>query len=655
MIIKNYDGFYDMEVLRKMTNTTRKGVRAFDLLEASRKIGFQADGMKLEISSLKKCHLPCILFVEKEKGYGHYIVLYKVLKNSFIIADPASRIKKIKEKELREIYRNVVLSLVPIKKIKKNKKNSIIPLLKQYLFRYLKDLIWLFIWSFSFIIIAIFLSFLIPVLLRKQFSLFSSYGILLIGLIFIKCFTFHKRNKLLFNLESKINTKLNQDIFSNIIHLPYLYFHDHQTGDILNRIKEAKAFGHFLTMLFTLLLVFNLLQVIAFIFLFIISKELGIFLLVFTLIYSLIMVKYIKKLNTVMEDTKEVYSLKENFVYEALTGYSSVKGNNLENKVEYHFKNKEQSCQKQIKLLNHIQNKISLFQEILSSIFLLSFLIISWQLWIKGYTLTTLITGYILSDYIKDTLNNILNIYNEWLDSKWSVKRVLDIIKKPDSKPLLLKEKIQNIQIKDLTYTYPNSEHKILKNLFWKVKKGEKIMLYGPSGGGKSTLFHLILGYLENDNSIYINGTLLKQYNLDSVRKKVGYIDPNGFLFTGTLRYNLTLDSKVDEDKIKAIVKMCKINNPSNLDDLILENGYNLSSGEKQRILLGRALVCDFEILLIDEGFSQMNKELEREILTDIFNNYSSMTIILISHRLENKDLFDKVYHLNNKKLERVI
>ena len=179
------------------------------------------------------------------------------------------------------------------------------------------------------------------------------------------------------------------------------------------------------------------------------------------------------------------------------------------------------------------------------------------------------------------------------------------------------------------------------------IKDKDKVMVIGKSGSGKSTLFKILAKFYDVKNSkVFINKIDLNNYKLSEINKNILYLGQNEILFNDTLYNNLIFDSSVCS-KLLDTCKMCYVDEiiDSNLGYymLIEENGFNLSGGERQRIVLARTLLRDFNILIIDEGLSQVDVDMERKILKNLFEHFKDKTIIFISHRLDNLDLFDNL------------
>ena len=158
-------------------------------------------------------------------------------------------------------------------------------------------------------------------------------------------------------------------------------------------------------------------------------------------------------------------------------------------------------------------------------------------------------------------------------------------------------------------------------------------------------------------NCLFIDNIDINDYSEECIKENICYISQNEMLFTDSLYNNLCLNDDVSDKKLNEVLDICYIKDifkKSNLgiNTLIEENGFNLSGGEKQRIVLGRTLLKPFNILIIDEGLNQVDISLERKILKNIIKKYQDKTIIVISHRLENMDLFPRVIKFKHTKIE---
>ena len=158
-------------------------------------------------------------------------------------------------------------------------------------------------------------------------------------------------------------------------------------------------------------------------------------------------------------------------------------------------------------------------------------------------------------------------------------------------------------------------------------------------------------------NSIFIDDIDINDYSKTCLQDNICYISQNEILFTDTIYNNIKLNRNISDEKIYDITKSYYIdeiykNSNLGVNTLVEENGFNLSGGERQRIVLGRSLVREFNVLIIDEGLNQVDVSLERKILKNIMKDYEDKTIIIISHRLENMDLFERVIKFKNNTIE---
>jgi ATP-binding cassette, subfamily B, bacterial PglK len=213
-----------------------------------------------------------------------------------------------------------------------------------------------------------------------------------------------------------------------------------------------------------------------------------------------------------------------------------------------------------------------------------------------------------------------------------------------------------SLTIQNVTFEY--SEHKpIVENINLNILKGDKIAFIGPSGSGKSTLVDIITGlYRPNKGKIVVDNICIDESNVKALRKKVGYIPQNVYLFDGTVAENIAFGQEYNESKIKDVLQKSKILSFLELDQdgietFVGEGGVRLSGGQKQRIAIARALYQEPEILVLDEATSALDENIEKEIMKEIYEISADKTLIIIAHRLSTIKNCNKIYKIENKQI----
>ncbi|MCK4762057.1 MAG: ABC transporter ATP-binding protein [Candidatus Aminicenantes bacterium] len=247
-------------------------------------------------------------------------------------------------------------------------------------------------------------------------------------------------------------------------------------------------------------------------------------------------------------------------------------------------------------------------------------------------------SGYLMFLYGPIRNLSTLNILFDYAQRSYKrIRELLDILPE-DSGPVEIEE-IERIDGENLSFSYEGRAG-IIKGLDFSIKKGDKVLVEGESGSGKSTLVKLLLGlYRPQAGEIKYNGIDLKEIDLKKLRERVGYISQNVFLFNKTVKENIILGHEAITDKeLEKLLRECKLDKRINsfekgLYEEISEKGYNFSGGERQRIALARALVKDPEIIIIDEGTSNLDVETEEEVLQKIEEKFHDKIIIRVTHR----------------------
>jgi len=258
-------------------------------------------------------------------------------------------------------------------------------------------------------------------------------------------------------------------------------------------------------------------------------------------------------------------------------------------------------------------------------------------------------------NYYSNSFSNIINLISNYHSYELTLDRVeeLFMLDKEEFKhsyfylPYELKG---DIEFNNLSYKIGTKV--ILNNLNLKIKQGEKILLSGDSGSGKSSLVKMLMRYIQVDfGKIKIQGIDINHYHLENIRKYITYLSSNEFLFQDSIKNNICMYQDYQDEEIEEVVNICLVDEilkskNITLDSIIEENGFNFSNGERQRIVLARSLLRKTSIYIFDEALAQIDINKEKKILDKLFVYLKDKTVIIISHRFNNKKVFDRVLKL---------
>ena len=655
MIIKYYNGYISINDLNEMLETTKEGVSAFKIIEVSNKIGFKATGIRLNLLELtKSVTLPVIAHVVIN-NYNHYIVVYKIdsFKKSVIIADPQSKIKTISFKEFESIWTNVIINLYPVKPIEHRNYEKHLNY-KNIILKNKKTIFQLCYISFIYMILSIVASFYMKYVFDNylsNFHLIFTVFILFIIINLYKIFTNLIRTKILIDLNKNIDIDLSLDIFSKILSLPYGYYRNKTTGEIITRYTELSKIRETISKVLLTLFLDLPLCITSFIIMYFLNSKLTMISLIAVLLYTIIVIVYNRILNDTILEAQIKKAEMNTVLIESINGFETIKGLNLYDYINLKFENKYIKYLKNVIRIDSILNIKENLKEIVNQLIEM-IIIFTGVIYVRSETITigTLMTYNSILVFFLAPIRNLLSLDNSIIESKRIVKRVNEMLKKEENV-----KKINivygDILIKSLSFK--QNEKIILNKINLHISKGEKVIITGKSGSGKSTLLKILMNYYNDyQGEIKINGINIKSINLKNV-----YISQNETLFTDTIYNNIVLGN--NDSNFSEVVKMCYvdeiINSNLGYNQIIEENGFNISGGQKQRIILARSIINEFDLLLIDEGLNQIDVELERKILKNLFNKFHDKTIIIVSHRLENMDLYDKLIKLENGKVKECV
>ena len=462
--------------------------------------------------------------------------------------------------------------------------------------------------------------------------------------ILLKIVLDYLKNKSVIDFNYKTNLNITKEVFSKIIKLPYNFYRNITTGDMISRINDLQNIENMLlAILISYFLNFNLVIASSILICFV-SFKIFIILFITSLLYFLLNKIFSKKIELNVEEEKLSKEKLFSNLTECISGFETIKGLNIEDEIIDKINGINKEYETKIK---NTSNKYNLFLTLKNSIYNFSNILILLNSLIlinnKIITINELIMINFLIPYFLEPLNEII-------DNIKNLKEVIILIRKInelyyDQIEIKNYEFVNKIEFKNVNYS---NEESILENINFKINNGEKIMIMGNSGSGKTTLLKLIKNYYKA-NGVYIND------NENINNKNILYVSQNEILFTDTLYNNITLGKNVDVREFEKVIDICHINEiikekKIGYNMLIEENGFNISGGEKQRIILARTLLTHSNVLLLDESLSEVDINLERKILKKLLK--LNKTILLVSHRNNNLDLFDKLFTIKDKKLE---
>jgi ATP-binding cassette, subfamily C, bacteriocin exporter len=646
-IIRYYDGYVSLEKIRQDTCITKDGITAYNLIVAAKKYGFDAYGIKLNTSDLKNkaIILPCIAYVELANGLKHYVVIYQIKAKYLLLMDPAKGMTKLKLADFIKIWQQVIIVLTPrCPIIKYNQDNHLRDLFKNIFHYDHKLIINLLLISFNLTVLSIVSSFYLKVgisMINNNYQnlwlIIALFAILTIIKIIISYLKSYYENYLNKNIDVKVLVPFLEHIFK----LPLKALSNRSTGEITTRINDLNNIKSLFSDIFISLVLYLFMAVASLFFLYYLNHELSIMLFIMILIYIIINLIWLKPL---MKRTEQNIVYETNFnslTVSYLNAINSIK--NINNN-SYFNQNLENNCCTFLNDTFKFSQILNIYQLLNNVIMDLGLFIINTlsilMIYHNTLSLIDLITFDSLYFYLLDPVKQIINLIPKYIYIQKTFTKINDFIALDEEKLLSNNNESfinGDIVFKNLFFSY-NFYNYPLNNFSNTIKKGTKVLIMGSSGCGKSTLFKLLYRLYEpNKGSITINNINIKDYHLNTLRNAITYVSQDEKLFNDTVQNNITLGKNVSITDLNNIANICQLNDIIDAKTLrynamVLENGDNLSGGEKARLILARSLINCAPIIVLDEAFSQIEEQDANTIINNIMHQFKEHTIIIISH-----------------------
>ncbi len=649
-IIKYYNGNISMSKLRRLTKTNENGTNVYNIVNASNSLGLKAEAYKCEFNDLSKIKLPIIAHIKLDNKFDHFVILEKINNEKIIVQDPIRGKVVYDDISFKKEWTGSIITFDKMNNLVKEKQNGAFINLKSYIFLYKKILLFFLVLT----ILASLFSLLNSFYLSSLYNQKNNYHIVLfLFLLFsvFKIITDYIRNSIVFDFDNNFDSELTNNIYKKILSLPLKYHHSRPVGDIMSRVNDLSSIKEFINFVSFSLITDFLFVIIIFIIIFFINKLLFLLLIIFALTYMFVYLLFRDKIYSMSLILKEKNSEVNSYLIESILGIDTIKNFNIEKERKLRFKSKYNNLLKLNVKYNKFILSIELFQNFIMTISNVFILFVGIKLVNKGLLLfSNLIIINSLLIYFFISLKNIIYFDRILIDSKNSYNRLEDLLdEEEDNNNKSNFNFNNNIEFKNVAYSYDS--YNIFENLSFNIDKGDFVFVKGDSGVGKSTLFKILTKQINDyKGKVIIDNTNIKNLSLNDIRNNICFVSQNEIIFTDTILNNITLFKEVTKKELEKVIritgiyKFLKEKNIS-LNFLLEENGHNISGGERQRILLARALLQNKKILILDETTNGIDTLSEENIVRKVKEEYD-VTLILISHRYDNLKLFNKVFEI---------
>ena len=490
--------------------------------------------------------------------------------------------------------------------------------------------------------------------------------VLAIGVIVVIVFDFILKLLRAYFIEQagkRADIRMSNTIFDHLLNIK-LDSKPASTGMFVSRLQSFESVREFFTTA-TITAFVDLPFVALFIFIiFYIGGDLGyvsLFTAILAIIFSLIMQSPIK--DTILKSFQEE-QIKQTVLTETVSGLEIIKSVKAENRMRTHWEKSISQTSYFANKAHYLSQVVTYFVSSLAQLSSITIVIVGVLLANEGLiSMGVIIAAMILNSRVIAPVSQIASMLIRLDRTIISLKNIDEIMNMPvereASKHYLSRPYLDgDIHFKNVCFAYKEQNFKILNNINMKIKKGEKIGIIGKVGSGKSTLIKLLMNLYEtNEGSILVDNTELRQIDPVDLRKAIGYVPQEPFLFMGSIKDNITIGDQFASDE--EILKAAKISgvhdfigkHQAGYDLLVGERGEGLSGGEKQIVTLARALVSDPNILILDEPTNSMDDLSENIFKRNLKSIIENKTLILITHKPSMLSLVDRLIVINDGKI----
>lgn len=610
-ISKTYDLKLQISKIREIAGTDSYGTSIFGIVRAAEQLGFSAKAIKgTRENLLTPFPLPAIANVLTEDNIQHYVVIHSINEKKVIIADPARGIRKLTFNEFAGMWTGYLLVLKPSNTFeKRNETEGTFTRFFKMLIPQRHLMINVILLSVVLTIFGILGSFyfkflmdeIIPFGLEKTLHVVS---IAFVGLYLLNIILSAFRSHLLMYLSIRLDIPLMMGYYKHVTKLPLGFFSTRQIGEITSRFQDAEIIKDVVSGATLTVLLDTTMVIFGGIILYSINPTMFLMTAIIAFLYGILVYAFISPFKKIQRASMEQGARVSSQLIESIHGVETIKAFNAEDSASLETESryiKGVLIGKKGGILGNIQGSMIGVVEAIGGLLILwfgSLMVIRNEI-----TLGQLLTFNALLAYFLSPLKNLIGLQQQIQSAVVASERLSEIIdldleydmdEEKKYKPQSLRGDIEFI---DVQFRY-GSRRIVINNLSMKIKQGETIAIVGESGSGKTTLAKLLLNlYKLEKGEIRIDTMDIETINIESLRKHIGYVSQEVFLFSGSIEENLFLgQDQVNFNEMIEVCKMLKIDDfiqllPKKYQSALIEGGHNLSGGQRQRLAIARALL----------------------------------------------------------------
>ena len=681
MICKHYGKVHSIDALSQICHATTEGVSMLGISEAAASLGFQTTCGRTSIDQLPQTPLPCILHWNQ----NHFVVLYKIRKGQkFYIADPGKGLITYTPEEFKEHWvstrsqgeeKGIALFLQPTtafyeQKGESGKEKRSFRFLFDYVKRYRRYFGQIVLGALVGCLLQLIFPFLTQAIVDigiKQQNLNFIYLILIGQLVLTISRTAidFVRRWILLHISMRINISLISDFFIKLLKLPMSFFDTKLMGDLLQRMNDHSRVEKFLTSQM-LNVTFSLLSFVVFgcVLFYYNLTIFGIFLSA-SLLYGGWIAFFLKQRKLLDYELFGKQADNNNKTYQFITTMQEIKLQDCEQRRRWEWEDVQAELfevQMKALKLQQTQEAGSIFINEIKNILIT---VVAATSVIQGdMTLGMMLAVQYIIGQLNSPVEQLMNFLYTLQDVKISLERINEIHGKDNEesneKALAHFSDLKNdLSFKEVDFKYdPHHPKKTIDQLSMNVPEGKITAIVGASGSGKTTLIKLMLGYYPVlGGEIRIGSSNLNDYNLKWWRRQCGVVMQDGVIFSESIARNIAVDDEeIDKERLKKASEIANIYDyimglPLKFNTKIGRDGVGLSQGQKQRILIARAVYKNPRYIFLDEATNALDAENERVIVENLNDFYQGRTVVVVAHRLSTVKNADQIIVLGHGKI----